>query len=123
MISRELVAASSRPLVLTILAHGESYGYAILNEVRSLSDGEIEWTEGMLYPVLHRLEERGLIVARWGESETGRRRKYYLLSPSGGQALESERAEWRLVDRVLERLWAAESRVTTGSSGGLTCSI
>ena len=59
-IDKDLVAASATPLVLAILAEGESYGYAILKRVRELSDGELEWTDGMLYPLLHRLERLGL---------------------------------------------------------------
>ena len=55
-IDKDLVAASATPLVLAILAEGESYGYAILKRVRELSGGELEWTDGMLYPLLHRLE-------------------------------------------------------------------
>jgi DNA-binding PadR family transcriptional regulator len=105
MVSRELVAASTRPLVLAILARGESYGYAIIQEVRERSDGELAWTEGMLYPVLHRLEERGLIASRWGKSEAGRRRKYYRLSEGGGRALEAEREEWSAVDGLLRKVW------------------
>jgi DNA-binding PadR family transcriptional regulator len=116
MISRELVAASSRPLVLSILQRGESYGYAILQEVRELSGGELAWTEGMLYPVLHRLEERGLIVARWGRSESGRRRKYYRLSAEGGRALEAERREWRFMDGLLERMWRVQACSTSISA-------
>jgi PadR family transcriptional regulator, regulatory protein PadR len=54
-IDKDLVAASATPLVLAILAEGESYGYAILKRVRALSGGEFEWTDGMLYPLLHRL--------------------------------------------------------------------
>jgi PadR family transcriptional regulator, regulatory protein PadR len=53
-ISKDLVAASATPLVLSILAESESYGYAILKRVRELSRGELEWTDGMLYPLLHR---------------------------------------------------------------------
>ena len=87
MISKDLVAASSRPLILSILdEEGESYGYAILQKVRELSKEEINWTDGMLYPVLHRLEEQGYVRARWGESEAGRKRRYYTLSASGRKA-------------------------------------
>ena len=82
MIRKELVAASAEPLVLALLARGESYGYAIIQEVKARSGGQLQWTDGMLYPVLHRLERRGLIQARWGESETGRKRKYYSLKPA-----------------------------------------
>ena len=122
MISRELVAASSRPLVLSILQRGESYGYAILQEVRELSGGELAWADGMLYPVLHRLEERGLILARWRKSDSGRRRKYYRLSTEGGRALEAERKAWRFMDGLLERMWAKPARTQAatplGAAGG-----
>jgi PadR family transcriptional regulator, regulatory protein PadR len=68
-INKDLVAASSTPLVLAILAEGDSYGYAILQRVRELSGGELEWTDGMLYPVLHRLERPA------SSSPAGRRRR------------------------------------------------
>ena len=69
---KDLVAASAAPLVLGILARGESYGYAILARVRELSGGQLEWKDGMLYPVLHRLEQHGWVVASVRDS--GRRR-------------------------------------------------
>ena len=77
------MAASSTPLVLAILAEGDSYGYAILKRVRELSRGRMEWTDGMLYPVLHRLERLGFIEAHWEKSESGRRRKYYRITKRG----------------------------------------
>lgn len=104
-LSKELVAASSKPIVLAILARGENYGYAIIQEVRERSQGRLEWTEGMLYPVLHRLEEQKLIRARWVVGESGRKRKYYRLSPQGTRALESEREDWRAVQGTLQALW------------------
>ena len=79
-IDKDLVAASAAPLVLAILREEESYGYAILKRVEELSRGELQWTDGMLYPVLHRLERDGYVTARWGRSEAGRRRKYYRLT-------------------------------------------
>lgn len=105
MVKKELVAASSRPLVLSILESGESYGYAIIKQVKHLSGGELEWTDGMLYPVLHRLEREGLIKSRWGKSETGRKRKYYTLSRDGGEALQVEKAQWLGVHNTLANLW------------------
>ncbi len=72
-VSKDLVAASATPLVLAILAEGDSYGYAILKRVGELSGGELQWTDGMLYPVLHRLERNGYVESRWGESGSGRR--------------------------------------------------
>lgn len=105
MISRKLVAASTGPLVLSILSHGPSYGYAIIQEVRRLSDGALEWTDGMLYPVLHRLEREGNIHAEWQVSRSGRKRRYYRLTASGEQSLAGERQEWATVTRTLENLW------------------
>lgn len=104
-ISKELVAASATPLVLSILSQGESYGYAIISRVRELSRGDVTWTDGMLYPVLHRLERQGLIESHWGESDTGRKRKYYQLCQDGKQVLEHEREHWRKVDGMLNQLW------------------
>src|SRR5918999_249559 len=93
-INKDLVAASSTPIVLAILAEGDSYGYAILERVRKLSAGHLEWTDGMLYPVLHRLERHGLVEARWEVAETGRRRKYYRLTSRGQAQLADERRQW-----------------------------
>lgn len=107
-ISKDLVAASATPLVLSILAKGESYGYAIICQVRDLSDGEIAWTDGMLYPVLHRLENQGLIASRWGVSDVGRKRKYYRLCTAGSKVLAAERRNWEIVDGMLGKLWKEE---------------
>ncbi|HEX7081812.1 MAG TPA: helix-turn-helix transcriptional regulator [Gammaproteobacteria bacterium] len=106
-INKDLVAASSTPLVLAILAEGDSYGYAILKRVRELSGGALEWTDGMLYPVLHRLERSGLVQSRWQKAESGRRRKYYRLTAAGREQLADERRQWRTVDRTLRNIWSA----------------
>ena len=105
MPGKDLVAASARPLVLSILSLGESYGYGILKEVERRSGGKLAWTEGMLYPVLHRLEGEGLLLARWKASPEGRRRKYYRLAASGRSALAQEREEWLAVHATLATLW------------------
>ena len=102
--SKELVAASARPLILAILSRGESYGYAIIRHVRDLSGGQWEWTEGMLYPVLHRLEREGLIQSRWAESDGGRKRKYYRLKQNGRRALKEESRQWTLARSMLAKL-------------------
>jgi PadR family transcriptional regulator PadR len=104
-IDKDLVAASAVPLVLAILGEAESYGYAIRKRVGELSGGEIEWTDGMLYPVLHRLERNGFITATWGTSEVGRRRKYYRLTQRGDEELERQQRQWRLVDSALRNVW------------------
>jgi PadR family transcriptional regulator PadR len=106
-ISKDLMAASSTPIVLAILAEGDSYGYAIIQRVRDISGGRIEWTDGMLYPVLHRLERLGHIEARWELAESGRKRKYYRLTPGGRQQLAAEREQWQAVDATLRGVWQA----------------
>jgi PadR family transcriptional regulator, regulatory protein PadR len=108
-INKDLVAASATPLVLAILADGDSYGYAILKRVSELSDGGLQWTDGMLYPVLHRLERQGHIEGRWGASETGRRRKYYRVTDQGRTQLAEHRQQWETVDAALRNVWLALS--------------
>ncbi len=105
MSSKELVAASTRPLLLAVLSQGESYGYAIINKVHDLSGGHLQWTDGMLYPVLHRLEKEGLIRSRWVKSEVGRRRRYYELTDDGRVAVTEERLRWKSVDLALRKAW------------------
>ena len=100
-IGKDLVAASATPLVLAILSEGESYGYAIIKRVDELSGGELQWTDGMLYPVLHRLDRNGLVKASWGRSESGRRRKYYRLTDRGSEELENQQAQWQVVNEAL----------------------
>ena len=108
-LGKDLIAASATPLVLAILAEGESYGYAIIKRVAELSGGHLNWTDGMLYPVLHRLERNGLIASKWGASESGRRRTYYRLTKDGRRELEAERKRWQTVDQVLHRIWMKTS--------------
>jgi DNA-binding PadR family transcriptional regulator len=104
-LGKDLVAASATPLVLAILAEGDSYGYAIIKRVTELSGGHVQWTDGMLYPVLHRLERQGLVAAKWGESESGRRRKYYRITKEGRAQLAVQKQQWQVVDSTLRGLW------------------
>lgn len=106
-INKDLIAASSTPIVLAILAEGDSYGYAILMRVKELSGGRMEWTDGMLYPVLHRLERLGYVEARWEVAESGRRRKYYRITRAGRDQLAEERRQWQAVDSTLRGLWSS----------------
>ena len=105
MLTKDMVAASARPMLLSILAEGETYGYEIIQRVRELSGGEIEWSDGMLYPVLHRLEREGLLTSEWKEAENGRERKYYSITGGGRKILKTERQQWLTVHNTLSRLW------------------
>ena len=109
-IGKDLIAASSTPIVLAILAEGDSYGYAILTRVREVSGGRMEWTDGMLYPVLHRLERLGYVEARWEVAESGRRRKYYHLTTEGRAQLAEESRQWKVVDATLRGIWTELQR-------------
>ncbi|HEV2754393.1 MAG TPA: helix-turn-helix transcriptional regulator [Actinomycetota bacterium] len=104
-IDKDLVAASATPLVLAILAEGESYGYAILKRVRELSAGELEWTDGMLYPLLHRLSRLGYVTTEWRAPAEGRRRRYYAITPEGRRALAEQQRQWMTVTRALGGVW------------------
>lgn len=101
---KDLVAASATPLILSILSHGDSYGYDIIQQVKALSDGEMEWADGMLYPILHRLEKKQLIESYWGTADTGRRRKYYRILNPGRAALKGQREDWARLYGMLKKL-------------------
>ena len=104
-IDKDLVAASATPLVLGILAEGESYGYAILKRVNELSESRMTWTDGMLYPLLHRLERLGYVEAAWRLSSSGRRRKHYAITGAGVTALAARQRQWEVVTGALNRVW------------------
>jgi PadR family transcriptional regulator PadR len=104
-IDKDLVAASATPLVLAILAEGESYGYAILKRVRELSGGELEWTDGMLYPLLHRLRRLGYVTTEWRTPPEGRRRRYYAITHEGKGALADQQRQWMTITRALGDVW------------------
>lgn len=107
-ISKDLIAASATPLILAILKENDSYGYAIIKRVKEMSESELIWTEGMLYPVLHRLEEQHLIESYWKQSESGRQRKYYNIKEQGRAELTILRKQWETVHSALSKTWANE---------------
>ena len=119
-IDKDLVAASATPLVLAILAEGESYGYAILKRVRELSDGELEWTDGMLYPLLHRLHRLGFVTTEWRTPPEGRRRRYYAITDEGHAALAEHKRQWVTVARALGDVWGGGDLLPFAGRGGLT---
>jgi PadR family transcriptional regulator PadR len=108
-INKDLVAASATSLILAIIAEGDTYGYAILKRVSELSGGQLAWTDGMLYPVLHRLERQGHIEGEWGAADTGRKRKYYRITSQGRAQLTEQRQQWQAVDTALRNIWLAVS--------------
>ena len=104
MISKSLTAASTRPIILGVLQQGNSYGYLIIKKIREMSGGRMEWSDGMLYPVIHRLEKEGLITSEWKQAESGRRRKYYRIRQEGRTELNQQQSQWQLVNGMLNKL-------------------
>lgn len=105
MISKDLVAASTKPIILSILLRGENYGYQIIQRVKEISEGTLAWSDNMLYPVLRRMEKRGLLASQWKMSEGGRLRRYYKITQNGRAELEIERRQWMNVNKTLTILW------------------
>src|SRR5262245_28900826 len=92
-------------MVLGILAEGQSYGYAILRRINELSGGQLEWTEGLLYPLLHRLERRIDVDSTWQAVAGERRRKYYRITDKGVAELAEQRRQWDTVVDTLKGIW------------------
>ena len=105
-VSKDLIAASATPLILAILKESDSYGYAIIKKVKEMSENELIWTEGMLYPVLHRLEEQGFIESYWHKSAAGRQRKYYRINERGSAELNLQKKQWEIVNSALAKTWS-----------------
>ncbi|WP_416865069.1 MAG: PadR family transcriptional regulator [Imperialibacter sp.] len=112
--SKSLIAASSKPLILGILQQGPNYGYDIIQQVKTLSGGQLEWADGMLYPVLHRLEKEGLVTSQWNQSDNGRHRKYYAITELGKAAIHQEQEHWLAMHHVLQKLWSLNSKTSHG---------
>ena len=98
------MAASTRPIILAILSRGEDYGYSIIQKVKDISGGQLKWTDGMLYPVLQRMEMDGQIASKWKLSRESRPRRYYTITEIGRSDLASELVSWRNVWQALVRL-------------------
>ena len=104
MISKALIAASTKPLVLTILKSGENYGYQIIQIIRQFSGGCLEWSEPMLYPLLQRMERDGLVKSKWKITDSKRLRKYYSITEKGLKEQEQDKNQWFLVSKIFRQL-------------------
>jgi len=93
------------PVVLAILSSGPLHGYAVIEELKARSGGELDLPEGTVYPALHRLERRGLLRSAWSQGE-GRRRRVYRLTANGRRELEARTHEWRTFARVVDGVLA-----------------
>lgn len=105
MISKNLTAASTKAIILGILKQGNSYGYLIIKKIKELSKGKMQYSDGMLYPVLHRLEKEGLIRSNWAMEKDAKPRKYYEITELGKKALAAEQEQWQQVNSVMQAVW------------------
>lgn len=103
-IERELKRGSLELIVLHLLAPGEAYGYEIVSKLTAQTNGELEVTDGTLYPVLYRLERAGFVTVRWETPDRGVPRKYYRLTDAGREELEQLRHEWTSFAKSMARL-------------------
>ena len=96
-------------LLLSVLSAGPAHGYAIISALRDRSEGMFDLPEGTIYPALHRLEDAGLLVSSWAETD-GRRRRVYGLTDQGAAALAAEQTEWRRFAGGMQAVlaWPAE---------------
>ena len=113
MISKHLTAATTKPIILAILKQGKSYGYLIIKKIKEWSGGQLEWSDGMLYPVLHRLEKDKLIRSEWILSDDSRPRKYYEITAKGKKELLVEKAQWVQINSVLSKIFEIDLAVKT----------
>lgn len=113
MLPKQLVAASFEPLVLALLARGETYGYEIIQHIQRLSGGKIVWTANRLYPLLHDLEHRKLIASTWRKDGPGPGRKYYRLTAKGETAVNKTKEDWRDIHTLLVNLWDPQFSLTS----------
>lgn len=90
------------------------YGYEIIQRVNEISEGQIKWPPGKLYPLLHSLENKDLIEAFWQSSEEGPDRKYYRLTAGGQEALAREKQSWLDLNAILVRLWGTDLQLHLG---------
>jgi PadR family transcriptional regulator, regulatory protein PadR len=88
-------------LVLQIATIGPIHGYGIAQRIKQVSSDVLQIQQGSLYPALHRLENKGLLLAEWKPSDTGREAKYYRLSAKGRKQLEVETAQWDVLTRAV----------------------
>ena len=96
-------------ILKTLQARGPLHGFGLAREIERVSQDLISLNQGSIYPALVRLQQRGLITARWGTSESNRRAKFYALSAAGRKQLGVEAEAWHRVALIMERFLALES--------------
>jgi transcriptional regulator len=104
--SREFQKGSGEMLVLALVEEQQRHGYEIAQLIEQRSNGEIRLRVPSLYPLLYRLERRGLVEGRWVEKSGQRRRRFYRITPAGRKALDAQRRGWKSLFEALDRVAA-----------------
>ena len=104
--SRDLQKGSAEMLVLALVEEQQRHGYEIAQLIEQRSNGEIRFRVPSLYPLLYRLERRGLVEGRWVEKSGLRRRRFYRITPAGRKALTAQRRGWKSLFEALDRIAA-----------------
>lgn len=107
-ISKDLVAATSIPLILSILTEDETYGYELIKKIKERSGGKLAFAEGTIYPVLKKLEEKKWISSKWKIGDTDKQRKYYRITTAGKKQLQTEKNNWLAIHNLFEQLWKTQ---------------
>ena len=102
----ELVPGTLEMLILKTLSRGAMHGYDIVEFIQQTTDDVLKVEEGALYPALHRLEVKGLLLSEWGLSDNNRRAKFYRLSVAGRKQLAAETERWQRVAGAVARILA-----------------
>ena len=105
----ELLPGTLDMLVLRTLVIGPQHGYAIVRRLQQTSEGVLQVEEGSLYPALHRMEKHGWVRSAWGESEAGRRARYYRLTAAGRRELEQRARSWERMSEAIGMVLRAEA--------------
>ena len=103
--SKDLVAASLAPLVLMILTESENYGYELIQQLKSRSEGKLNIAEGTLYPVLKKMEGKKWIAGKWKTADSGKQRKYYAITKKGKDQLSEQVDQWNFFNNLIQQSW------------------
>ena len=104
-ISKELLGVSAIPVILSVLQNGDTYGYEIIQRIKDFTDGEVVWLEASVYPLLKKMENKGLIKSYWKMKDKERPRKYYTILAEGRKQMEYNKQEWQRLNGVFKQLW------------------
>ena len=111
-LSKQTLDGNVEALLLAILESGPSYGYAIVKELNKRAEGILQLGEGTIYPVLHRMEDKKMIAAKWRLAENGRQRKYYRLTPKGHRGLAASREQCQRLSAVMTKVVGSAEKLS-----------